>query len=116
MENLIYKILEGYNVYVNEWYSKSYSDEVFITVNIINAVEDDFYDDNAESFEYGLQFDIWGKEEKREEVKKISKEIYKILKKNDFCFEDKQFFLEEDTQIYRESYRFNYLINMEDDA
>ena len=47
MEDLLYKLLENYNIYINEWYSENYSDNIFITVNFYSITEEEFYEDNA---------------------------------------------------------------------
>lgn len=106
MEDFIYKILEGYNTYIDEWYNDSYANKTIVTINEMSWRDTDYADDENSSVEHNYQVDVWGKD--NEEVKKISKEVYKILKKNEFEFEDGATLNEADTGIYRKALRVNY--------
>lgn len=106
MEDFIYRILEDYNTYIDEWYKDSYSDKTIVTINEMEWRGTDYFDDENSSVEHNYQIDIWGKN--NDEVKKISKEVYKILKENDFEFQDGATLNEPDMGIYRKALRVNY--------
>lgn len=106
MEDFIYKILEGYNTYIDEWYKDSYADKTIVTINEIIWQDIEYADDDNTAVDHSYQFDIWGKD--ADEVKKISKEVYKILKDNDFICTDGATLNEYEKGIYRKSLRFDY--------
>lgn len=106
MEDFIYRILGNYNTYIDEWYKDSYADKTIVTVNEMSWKDSDYADDENSSVEHSYQIDIWGKD--NNQVKKISKEVYKILKENNFEFQEGATLNEADTGIYRKALRVNY--------
>lgn len=106
MEDFIYKILEGYDVYIDEWYSYSYANKTIVTINEISWQDAEYGDDYNTSIDHNYQVDIWGKD--ADEVRKISREVYKILKDNEFICTDGATLNENDKSIYRKALRFDY--------
>ncbi|MDK0850797.1 hypothetical protein P5F25_02590 [Clostridium perfringens] len=103
---LVYDSLESLNIPVIEgWYDKEIN-KTYITVHEYLDLEDGFEDDNPSEIEHNIQVDIWSKD--GIEASKLKSKVRKLLKKNNFDYDDGQDQYETDTKIYHKGMRFSY--------
>lgn len=99
LDSLDVPIIEG-------WYDKELN-KTHITVHEYLDQEDEFEDDNPSEIEHNIQVDIWSKD--GIEASKFKNKVKRLLKKNNFNYDNGQDQYEPDTKIYHKGLRFSYI-------
>ena len=108
MEDLIYKILEDIpNVYEG-WYRNDIN-STHTTFKSYNSKPSEFADDQNESIQCLIQVDTWGTDD--EEVNEQYLKVRKLLRDNDFLWQEGNKDYETDTGIYHYADRFVISVN-----
>ncbi|GAA0069251.1 hypothetical protein UT300003_07740 [Clostridium sardiniense] len=108
---LVFEILSPLKVDVIEgWYDKDLN-KTHITVHEYLEQDENFIDDENTEVEHNIQIDVWSTDSIESE--NLKNKIKKLLKSNDFLYDQGESFYETDTKIYHKGMRFNYTEELE---